>query len=396
MKLTFVSNYINHHQIPVSTELYKKLGEDYCFIQTEPIEQERVKMGWEEKKGLPYVVNYYEYQRYCDMLIMDSDVVVFGGTDDESYIQPRLAAKKLVIRYSERLYKTGQWKAISPRGLRKKFIDHTRYWRSQVYLLCAGGYVPSDFNIIKAYPNKMLKWGYFPETKQIDVDKTLALKQEVSDKWDAVTMLWAGRFIDWKHPEVPIELAQRLKAKGYKFKLRMIGGGEMRQKMQNLLLEYELQDCVNLVGYMKPEEVREQMEEAQIFLFTSDYQEGWGAVLNEAMNSACAVVASHAIGAVPYLLQHEKNGLIYPSGDMFKLVKQVERLFEDRELREKLGRGAVDTILQQWNAENAADRLLKISEKLVSDQTLELYEEGPCSKAEVIKQRKMYKILRGK
>jgi len=88
--------------------------------------------------------------------------------------------------------------------------------------------------------------------------------------------------------------------------------------------------------------------------------------------------------------------LIYPSGDMFKLVKQVERLFEDRELREKLGRGAVDTILQQWNAENAADRLLKISEKLVSDQTLEFYEEGPCSKAEVIKQRKMYKVLRGK
>lgn len=393
MKLTFVSNYINHHQIPVSTELYKKLGEDYCFIQTEPIETERLQMGWEDKKDLPYVVNYHEYQRYCDMLIMDSDVVVFGGTDDESYIQSRLKAGKLIIRYSERLYKTGQWKAISPRGLLKKYKDHTKYRKAQVYLLCAGGYVPSDFHIVRAYPNKMLKWGYFPETKQIDVDKVMALKQEVADQREGVTMLWAGRFIDWKHPELPIELALRLKEKGYKFKLRMIGGGDMRLKMERLLLEYELQDCVNLVGYMKPEDVREQMEEAQIYLFTSDYQEGWGAVLNEAMNSACAVVASHAIGATPYLLQHEKNGLIFKSGDILDFVKQIERLFKDQALREELGRAAADTVLEHWNAENAANRLLDISEKLLSGQALELYESGPCSKAEVIKQRRMYRLL---
>ena len=34
------------------------------------------------------------------------------------------------------------------------------------------------------------------------------------------------------------------------------------------------------------------MEKADIFLFTSDRREGWGAVANEAMNSACALVVS--------------------------------------------------------------------------------------------------------
>ena len=35
-----------------------------------------------------------------------------------------------------------------------------------VYLLCHGAYVASDFQIIKAYPNKKFKWGYFPEVKE--------------------------------------------------------------------------------------------------------------------------------------------------------------------------------------------------------------------------------------
>jgi hypothetical protein len=36
---------------------------------------------------------------------------------------------------------------------------------------------------------------------------------------------------------------------------------------------------------MPPEEVRVHMEQSNIYLFTSDFGEGWGAVLNEAMNS---------------------------------------------------------------------------------------------------------------
>lgn len=46
MKTVFISNYINHHQIPFSDALYGQLGKDYHFIQTEPMEAERAQMGW--------------------------------------------------------------------------------------------------------------------------------------------------------------------------------------------------------------------------------------------------------------------------------------------------------------------------------------------------------------
>ena len=106
MKLTFVSNYINHHQKPLSDELYKKLGNDYTFIQTEPMEEERIQMGWGgDFDSLPYLKKYYEDEYECKKIIITSDIVVFGGCEDESYISDRLKEGKPVIRYSERLYK---------------------------------------------------------------------------------------------------------------------------------------------------------------------------------------------------------------------------------------------------------------------------------------------------
>ena len=84
MKLTIVSNYINHHQIPMADALYQKLGADFAFIQTSPMEEDRVKMGWgNEVRSIPYLKLYYEECERCARRILDSDIVVFGGVEDE-------------------------------------------------------------------------------------------------------------------------------------------------------------------------------------------------------------------------------------------------------------------------------------------------------------------------
>lgn len=391
MKLTFVSNYINHHQIPVSNELYRLLGSGYHFIQTEPVEQERLQMGWQdESASLPYLKLFYEEPEACRRLILDSDMVVFGGTDEESYIKPRLAAGKPVLRYSERIYKSGQWKAVSPRGLKKKYEDHTRYRKGPVYLLCAGGYVASDFHLVRAYPDKMFRWGYFPETKHLDKEKLLEKHRD-----GAVSILWAGRFIDWKHPELPILLAEYLRERGYAFHLSMVGGGEMEKEIRRLAAEKGLEGEITFCGYLKPAQVREKMEQSEIYLFTSDYKEGWGAVLNESMNSGCAVLASHAVGAVPFLLQHGENGMIFESGNVKDLCDKAERLVRSAEERRRLGDAAYETILGEWNAEKAAGRLVELAERLSGcGAGKELaFESGPLSAAEVIAPGRMYRRL---
>lgn len=380
-KFVFVSNYINHHQIPFCNAMYEKTEGAFVFIQTQPMEEERVRMGWQEQENLPYVRYYYEEPEVCSRLIAAAPVVIFGGVDDESYIAERLQRGRPVLRYMERLYKEGQWKAISPRGLIKKYKDHTRYRRSPVYLLCAGAYVPSDFHLIHAYPGKMLKWGYFPETKHYDRDRLMEEKQPG-------TILWAARFLDWKHPETALQCARHLKQKGYSFHMNIVGGGQMQPMVDRLMQEYGLSDVVSLLGYRTPGEVRKLMEQSDIYLATSDRREGWGAVLNEAMNSGCAVVADHMMGAAPFLIRQGENGFLYRDGRPEQLFEKVERLLEDRELCGRLGRAAMETIESLWNAETAAERLIHFCD------THEPAEEGPGSVAPVISERKMLcKIL---
>lgn len=393
MQVTFVSNYINHHQVPFCEAMYQRLGGDYRFIQTQPMEEERIRMGWGENlDALPYLLLYYEKEAECRRLIAESDVVLFGGVEDESFITGRLQAGGLTVRLSERIYKDGQWKAVSPRGLIKKYQDHTRYRKKNVYLLCCGGYVASDFHIVRAYPDKMFRWGYFPKLVEYDIEELLGKKRMRRKAEGKISLLWAGRFIDWKHPEHAIEAAARLKQEGYDFSLTMVGGGELAEKLKTMAKEKDVEKEVTFAGFKKPEEVRRYMERADIFLFTSDYREGWGAVLNEAMNSGCAVVANCAIGAVPFLLKPDKNGLIYSNKRTDKFYDNIVRLLKQPKKMDELGREAYRTMAEEWNAETAAKKLLTVLEGLLLGR-VEFAETGILSRAPVISPKRMYRYL---
>lgn len=371
-------------------------------------------MGWDGNKMPPFVVRYYEEPGKCRERIDDCDLLIFGGVDEESYIQNRLKAGKPILRYCERMYKTGQWRALSPRGLRKKYLDHTRYRSAPVYVLCAGGYVADDFHLVGAYPDKMFCWGYFPETRHYDVDNLMKQKgypvKNASEK--TLYLLWSGRMIDWKHPELALKTAEYLKKRGIAFHLDMIGGGAMEEEMKALRRAYGLEDRVSFPGFLTPEEVRARMERADIYLFTSDRREGWGAVANESMNSGCAIVIDHLIGAAPYLIRQGENGLLYRDGDEEMLFQAVEKLALDRELRDRLGRSAYETIAGGWNAENAAARLLELADLLLSPEGGKIRRDRagteprpgmpadgrgflPCLPAPVIPERKMFRYLTG-
>lgn len=390
MKVTFVSNYINHHQLPFCREMYRLLGEGYRFIQTQPMEEERVRMGWgEDLAAIPYLRLFYETEAECWKLMEESDVVLFGGVEDESYIKERLQQGKPVVRLSERLYKDGQWKAVSPRGLRKKYLDHTRYRKKQVYLLCCGGYVASDFHIVRAYPDKMFRWGYFPETEEYDIEASLAQRRTARRESGVCRLLWAGRFIDWKHPEYAILAAERLKQEGCAFSLNMVGGGELEPALRDMVRERGLEEQVSFSGFQRPEAVRRFMKEADVFLFTSDYGEGWGAVLNEAMNSGCAVVADCGIGAVPFLVKAGENALVYRNKNFREFYQHVTELIQDPEKIERLGRNAYETIVQEWNARVAAERLLPFLEGILKGAPT-VWQEGILSPAPVTAPGRMY------
>lgn len=373
MTITFVSNYINHHQAPLSDALYRLTDGNYFFIQTEPMEEERMKLGWNtEYVDRPYVKLYYECKEECDRLIAESECVIFGGCEDSSVIMPRLEEGKFTLIYSERIYRHGRWKFISPRGLIKKYHDHIRFRKSPSYLLCAGAYVKGDFDLIGAYPDKMFKFGYFPRAEKYDDLNALRRDNE------RVEIYWAARFIDLKHPEMMLGLAYRLKQAGKPFHITMTGSGVL---LENIKLEAELQGLseeVSFTGNLTPEEVRKKMLASDIFVFTSDRLEGWGAVVNEAMNSGCLTIAPRAVGAAPYLIKDGENGFIFNTCDIGDLYEKVLAGF-DKELRNRLGLAAYHTIIDTWNEEVAAKRIFEFAKQ--GGKSMPDYAEGPLSRA---------------
>ncbi len=376
MKLMLLSNYYNHHQKPACEAWYELTDRDFGFVATETISEERKRLGWGTDEEVPFVLRSDAVTtEELAIKVNHADTVIIGSAPF-SMVQQRLKTHKLVFRYSERVFKQGYSYA---KWLPRVF----RYWWSygrhrSLYLLSASAYTTADYAMHGTFRHKSYKWGYFPETVHYDVPTLMARKK--TNK-----ILWCGRFLDWKHPDDALEVARLLREEGYDFEMDLIGTGDMEDILRERIDAYGLNDKVHLPGSMKPEQVREYMEKAGIYLFTSDFREGWGAVLNESMNSGCAVVANHAIGSVPFLLKHGENGLIYENGRIDGLYRKVKYLLEHPDEQKRLGESAYHTIVDLWNAEVAAERFVKTAEEIRDHGYCDLYADGPCSKAPIIK-----------
>lgn len=376
MKISFLSNYFNHHQKFISEEL-NKIADEYTFVATSEMREERKQLGYGESFLPFYVLNLSDRSvKSITKVIEESDLTIVGSAPSKM-VKNRLRLGKLVYKYSERPIRKN---VPFIKKLPKYIKWHLQFPnKSKAYLLCASAFAYSDYVKYGMFKEKAYKWGYFPELYTYNIDDLLNTKIRTH-------ILWCGRFLELKHPDDVILAAKRLCDEGYVFTIDFIGSGVMEDVLKNMVKEASLEKFVSFLGSMKPNEVRTHMEKAGIYLFTSDKNEGWGAVLNESMNSGCAVIASHAIGSVPYLLEDNKNGLIYRSGDVDMLCEKIKYLLDNKKEQERLGREAYKTISKEWNSAVAAERLVKLSESLLlGEKYPSPYDSGPCSKAEIIK-----------
>lgn len=377
MKVTLYSNYLNHLQTAFCDEMYKTLGTDFKFVSTERLPVDRLGSGYQDCSHYPYNINSFEsdadYNKALQLGIT-SDIVILGDAP-EVFIDERISQNKPTFKYSERLLKHGYWQLFDPREIYSLWRYHTRLRKKNVYMLCASAFTSNDLSLISAYPDKKFKWGYFTEVKESNVEQILDEKPK-----ELIEIIWTARFLKWKHPELAVELAFELRKRGYNFHLNMIGTGEMQGYIESLIRKLDVSGYVSLSGSMPNSEVRSKMQKSNIFIFTSDRNEGWGVVLNEAMNNGCAVVASDKIGAVTYLIEHGENGMIFKSGSLSGLLEHTENLINDSVLRNKLSKNAYYTLFNKWNPKIASSNFILLSKSILENKIFSI-DDGPCSKA---------------
>ncbi len=379
MKVVYVSNTCEHVVRPFCDGFYKEYGEDFVFIETENLDKARAGIGCLEERD--YVIRAEENKEYAKKLCAEADVVIYGAAPQE-YIEMRIKENKPTIYYSERLFKKGYWRYLVPstrKKVKEKYVIPSQ--NSNFYMLCASSFAAIDFKRINAFENRMYKWGYQVKINEKDVDALIGEKSA-----DGLDFVWVGRLIELKHCDHAIRVIKMLKDDGYEPRMKIIGSGAEEEKLKTLVSKLGLEKNVVFMGTCKIDETRSQMDKANIFMFTSDFGEGWGATLNECMNSACACVASHAAGSTNFLINDGKNGFVYKSGDVQSLYSKVKQLVEKREYREEIAKNAYETMVNLWNPDKSYKRLIELIDAILKGKTFDLYEDGPCSKALPIKE----------
>ncbi len=169
-------------------------------------------------------------------------------------------------------------------------------------------------------------------------------------------LLCIGRLCEQKGQLLLMEAAKGLMGRGVSFKLILAGDGEMRPEIEALISEYGLQAHVEITGWISSEEVRRQLEMAQIMVLPS-FAEGLPVVIMEAMALKRPVISTYVAG-IPELVVPEETGWLCPAGDIDALVDAMQKAITTPEQSlQAMGERGYKRVLRQHHIDTEAGLL---------------------------------------
>jgi glycosyltransferase involved in cell wall biosynthesis len=149
-------------------------------------------------------------------------------------------------------------------------------------------------------------------------------------------------------------------------RLVMVGQGRLEAVVEQLV--HEFPDRVRAVRALAPPDVARLLDESTLLVLPS-LSEGTPRVILEAFARGRPVVAT-AVGGIPDLVVPEKNGLLVPAGDSDALADALVRLLGNRELAERLARGASETSedLLRWTPDRFAEALAETIYRVMDER----------------------------
>jgi len=374
MKLLLLTNMPSYHQIEFAHALVSILGENNFRLGIfNKVSKERLQMKWRDNYQANYILQRSDSSAARDEIddwIRSADVVI-QGRFPMRHLRQRIKAGGLTFAYQERLWKK---KFSIFRLIRRLPHLYKNYWsanRRNYHLLAAGTDVSKDLTALGVFIGRCWKFGYFIAAKP-PVNKT--------DIGTKLELVWCGRMIDCKQPIKALEIAHGLKQAGIQFNLNIIGDGALRQKVETAIKQLRLEAHVKLLGWQSHDVVDIYLEQADILLMTSDHREGWGLVINEAINNRCFVVTNQAPGAAKWLLRNDETGIVYQENDLTAAIDCLIQLCLDQEKLQAMAEQAYLDLTENWSTVAAANRIVMLSEALLKQESAKPpFSTGLCS-----------------
>ena len=149
---------------------------------------------------------------------------------------------------------------------------------------------------------------------------------------NAQVIISAGRLVELKRFDSLLRAFAVVKAKQNVARLIILGKGELRNKLEVLSSDLNIDKSVDFVGYQS--NAFAWISKADIFVLSSDY-EGLPMVLLETMACGTPIVSTDCPSGPSEIITNGKNGILVPPGDEEALARAIYKLLKDEKLRKK-------------------------------------------------------------
>jgi len=277
------------------------------------------------------------------------------GPGGGAHYVPKEFVKKYTLkeRLAEKVRSVGQW-----------MFRHDPFFiigqnKARAILVCN----KESFNALNKDWQK--KAQFFPVNGISSEDFLLFKKQEKNIK-NKFLVITAGKLIKIKGFDLAIKAFKNFSGKVEEAELIIIGNGPELVNLKKLTLELSIEEKVIFLGWLPRGELLQKMSSCDVFLFSS-LRDGGGNVVVEAMAAGKPVVCFDLAG--PGFHIDEKCGIKIkpenPEQAIEDMAKALEKLYSNRELRIKLGKGAEEKAEKKYDWNKLGDRLSEIYKKIL-------------------------------
>jgi glycosyltransferase involved in cell wall biosynthesis len=192
------------------------------------------------------------------------------------------------------------------------------------------------------FPKKKLHLIYNGIDLKNSPDKTKKLIEKKTNEWIIGS---AGRLTPQKGQKYLIELAEKLKNQGIKFRLLIAGEGELRDELTKLIDTKCLRDEVILLGHVS--DMQAFMNSIDLFIFPSLF-EGSANTLIETLYYEKPIIAFD-VSSNPEIIHHKVNGYLARAFDIDDLLQGTLELIGDQQMRESFVKHGTSILMEKFD-----------------------------------------------
>ena len=181
---------------------------------------------------------------------------------------------------------------------------------------------------------------------------------------EPLVLAYVGRLVPEKGVDVLLRGASEAEKNGCEFRLKIIGDGPERGRLERLADELQLQGCASFLGYREGSSLQEAIADVSVTVMPSRCEEACPVAAIEQMMRGGLVIAAE-IGGLGEVLGG--TGLKFSPGDVSALAECIRKVVNDRLLVVSLGDAARKRALELFLKEQMVQKHVVLYEHLARE-----------------------------